>query len=136
MTHLIIREFKARFPTEAQCHAAFHRWRWPDGFHCPGCGHDRSYRLTHRALDQCTRCRRQTSVTAGTALESTKMPLRLWLLGLCLVESDPRGVTARALHRHLRISYNAAWRMRRKLLALVTDPNKPLRLAREEDQVT
>ena len=128
MVHLTRREFEARYGTEEQCHEALHRWRWPNGFRCPHCGHDRSHRLTYRALDQCVRCRRQTSVTSGTVLDSTKIPLRDWFLGLYYMTADQRGVTAMALHRHLGISYNAAWRMRRKLLALMTDRRQPLHL--------
>lgn len=126
--HMTKRQFEARYGTEEQCREALRRWRWPDGFRCPHCGHDRSHRIAYRALEQCMRCRRQTSVTSGTALDSTKLPLRDWFLGLYVMAADGREVSAMTLHRHLGISYNAAWRMRRKLLALMNDHRQPLRL--------
>ena len=61
--------------TEGQCFDALYRWRWPNGFLCPHCGHDRCYQLNTRKLQQCNRCHRQTSITAGTIFDSTKLPL-------------------------------------------------------------
>ena len=42
------------------------QWRWPNGFLCPHCGHDRCCQLNTHKLQQCNRCHRQTSITAGT----------------------------------------------------------------------
>ena len=122
-------EFDRRFGTEAQCIEALVRWRWPNGFLCPRCGHDKGYRLTNRGMYQCARCRRQHSATAGTRLHNTKLPLRKWFRGLYLVETcGGKGVTTDTLATLLDISYNAAWRMKRKLVRLMNDRDRPLRL--------
>lgn len=126
-------EFMERYGTEEQCFDALFRWRWPDGFRCPHCGHDRHCRLTHRSLLQCNRCRRQTSVTAGSPLDSTKLPLTTWFQGLHLLTRGEKPVSAMALHRRLGISYNAAWRMKRKLMKAITDRARPLRLHPREE---
>ncbi|TAK54623.1 MAG: IS1595 family transposase [Gammaproteobacteria bacterium] len=55
----------AHYCTEAQCAQAWHAWRWPEGFVCPGCGYARLCRLG-RGLLQCHRRRRQPSLTSGT----------------------------------------------------------------------
>lgn len=127
---LSLNEFLEHYGTEDQCFDALYRWRWPNGFRCPHCGHDRSCVLAHRSLQQCNRCRRQTSVTAGTVFDSTKLPLTSWFLGLYLMTHERKGASAMALHRHLGISYNAAWRMRRKLISLMSDRNRPLLLVK------
>ena len=121
-------EFIEHYGTEEQCFDALFQWRWPDGFRCPHCGHDRYCQLTHRKLLQCNRCRRQTSVTAGSPLDSTKLPLTTWFLGLYLLTRHGKSSSAMELHRHLGISYNAAWRMKRKLLRAAADKARPLRL--------
>ena len=122
-------EFDLRFGTEAQCIEALVRWRWPNGFLCPKCGHDKGYRLTNRGMYQCARCRRQHSATAGTRLHNTKLPLDKWFRGLYLVETcGGKGVTTDTLATFLDISYNAAWRMKRKLVRLMNDRDRPLRL--------
>src|SRR2546430_8774104 len=63
--------FEARFPDEAACARWLFGKRWPDGFRCPGCGHAKGWELGRGTLlVECARCRRQTSVTAGTVLRS------------------------------------------------------------------
>ena len=121
-------EFLEHYGTEGQCFDALFRWRWPGGFRCPHCGHDRYCQLTHRKLLQCNRCRRQTSVTAGSAFDSTKLPLTQWFRGLYLLTLGWKPASAMALHRALGISYNAAWRMKRKLMHAATDSERPLRI--------
>ena len=121
-------EFLEHYGTEEQCFDALFRWRWPNGFRCPHCGHDRHCQLTHRKLLQCNRCRRQTSVTAGSDFDSTKLPLTQWFLGLYLLTRDVRPASAMSLHRTLGISYNAAWRMKRKLMRAATASARPLRI--------
>ena len=122
-------EFLEHYGTEEQCFDALYRWRWPAEFRCPHCGHDRFCQLAHRKLLQCNRCRRQTSVTAGSDFDSTKLPLTMWFRGLYLLTRDEKPISAMALHRQLGISYNAAWRMKRRLMRAATAGTRPLRLS-------
>ena len=75
---LSLREFMARYGTEDQCLQAICNARWPQGFDCPECGSTRHCWLS-RGLFQCQDCRKQTSPTAGTIFQSTKLPLTVWL---------------------------------------------------------
>ena len=63
--------------------------------------------VVSRKLQQCNRCHRQTSITAGTIFDSTKLALTLWFQAIYLMTQDKKGVSAMKLHRHLGISYNA-----------------------------
>lgn len=112
-------EFIQAYGTEEQCFEALFQWRWPKGFRCPFCAHDKYCKLTQRKLLQCSQCRRQTSITAGTIMQSTKLPLTLWFQAMYLVTQDKKGISAMKLHRHLGISYNAAWRMKHKLMQVM-----------------
>ena len=88
------------------------------------CGHDRCCQLNSRKLQQCNRCHRQTSITAGTIFDSTKLPLTVWFQAIYLMTQDKKGISAMKLHRHLGISYNAAWRIGRlRQLGPLTDDN-------------
>ena len=40
----------------------------------------------------------------------------MWFQAIYLMTQDKKGVSAMKLHRHLGISYNAAWRIRHKLM--------------------
>lgn len=123
-----LNEFIKQYGTEEQCFDALFKLRWPEGFTCPGCGHDKSCRLNTRKLQQCNRCHRQTSLTAGTVFAATKLPLTLWFQAIYLITQDKKGMSAMKLHRHLGISYNAAWSMKQKLMQVMMerDHDKPL----------
>ncbi len=72
-------EFQAGFPDEASCAAFLVERRWPDGFVCPACGSGRAALLRSRAYTyECLVCGRQTSITAGTVMHRSKLPLTVW----------------------------------------------------------
>ena len=124
-----LNEFIKQYGTEEQCFDALYKWRWPDGFRCPNCGHDKHCQLTVRKLQQCHRCHRQTSLTAGSMFESTRLPLATWFQGIYLMTQDKKGVSAMKLHRHLGISYNAAWRMKHKLMQVMMERDSGKKLS-------
>ena len=122
--------FLSLYGTEDQCFDALYQWRWPNGFLCPHCGHDRCCQLNSRKLQQCNRCHRQTSITAGTIFDSTKLPLTVWFQAIYLMTQDKKGISAMKLHRHLGISYNAAWRIRHKLMQVMMERDREHPLGR------
>jgi hypothetical protein len=69
-------EFQKSFSDEESSAAFLFKRRWPDGFVCPGCGKRRAVGLKSRPrLHECLDCGRQTSVTAGTMMHRSKLPL-------------------------------------------------------------
>ena len=80
--------------------------------------------MTTHKLQQCYRCNRQTSITAGTIFEATKLPLTVWFQGIYFMTQDKKGASAMKLHRQLGISYNAAWRMRHKLMQVMMERDR------------
>jgi transposase-like protein len=125
---LSLPEFLSQFGTEEQCRQALIRWRWPNGFVCPECGHTEHCEIRERGLYQCTHCHRQTSVTSGTIFAHTKLALTIWFLAIYLLTQSKSGVSALELKRQLGIGYNAAWRLKHKLLQVMKerDDTKPL----------
>src|SRR3954447_2216327 len=87
-------EFEARFPDDAACARWLLEKRWPDGFRCPACGHDRAWELGRERLTlQCAACARQVSVTAGTVLHGSHLALRTWFLAAWLMATHIGGGT-------------------------------------------
>jgi hypothetical protein len=119
-------EFEARFPDEAACARWLFESRWPEGFRCPGCGHAKGWELDRGTLlVECARCHRQTSVTAGTVLHRSHLPLRLWFLAAWLVATHKNGTSARQLWLQLGLgSYKTAWLLLRKLRRAMVDPGR------------
>ena len=122
------RDFHRMFPDDDACIEYLARWRWPDGFVCPACEATRAVRLRTRALWQCCSCRRQTSVTAGTVLHRTKLPLTTWLYALWLLARRKVSVSALQFAKETGIgSYKSAWGLLHKVrLVLSEDEANPL----------
>ncbi len=57
--------------------------------------------MNTRKRQQCNRCHRQPSITAGTIFEATKLPLAVWFHGLYFMIQDKKGASAMTLHRQL-----------------------------------
>ena len=55
-----------------------------------------------RRLLRCRACDRQVSLTAGTVLQDTRKPLRMWFLAMWFVTSQKNGVSALGLQRAYR----------------------------------
>ena len=120
---LSMSEFIHRYSTEAKCYRALYKWRWPEGYRCPACaGRARSrFRRGDAIYYQCRACRHQTTLTAGTLLEGTKLPLRTWMLAMHLLTSTKTNLAALELMRHLGVNYKAAWRLKHKVMQAMTE---------------
>lgn len=122
-------EFVQRFCDEQSCAEVLRRWKYHErGFACPRCGHEESWFLPSRRLDECRNCHKQVSLTAGTVMHGTRKPLRLWFLAMYLFVASKRGISALELQRELGLAkYQTAWTWLHKLRDAVGGrPTKPL----------
>ena len=115
--------FMKRFSTEAKCQEYLAGLRWKSGYVCPKCGYRHAYRLANGRY-QCAKCRHQVSVTAGTVLHKTHMPLTQWFLAFYFVCQDKRGISAVQLERMLGTTYKTAWYMLRRIRAAMGQRDK------------
>jgi transposase-like protein len=132
-------EFQQRFGSEDACAAYLFEARWPAGFRCPACGHASAWpNRGKRFTFQCARCNRQTSVTSGTLMHGSKLPLTLWFWAAYLVASHSNGLSALQLKSQLGLgSYKTAWLLLAKLRrAMVTSGRSLLDGLVEVDETT
>ena len=115
--------FLKEYGTEAQCEQALEAVRWPEGFRCPRCDHTTHCVLRDgaRKVFQCTRCRHQASLIAGTVFQGTKLALTIWFLAIYLISQAKTGLSALALKRQLGVSYPTAWLIQHKLMQAMAD---------------
>ena len=74
-------------------------------------------------------CRRQTSVTAGTVMHGSHLPLRTWFMAAHIVVRHSNGIPAYQLQAQVGIgigSYKAAWLLLHKLRRAMADPDRGL----------
>src|SRR3954453_21730918 len=120
-------EFQASFPDETSCAAFLFERRWPPGFVCPACGGTRAALLKSRAYTyECIDCGRQTSITAGTAMHRSKLPLIAWFWAAHLMATHSNGMSALQLMPQIGLSYRTAWLLTQKLRRSMVDPDRSL----------
>lgn len=133
-----LREFHARFPDDAACSDYLAAKRWPEGFRCPHCGGAKSWRLPSRKAPTflCAECRKETSVTAGTIMHRSHLPLTVWFWAAFLMATHSNGMSALQLQSELGLgSYKTAWLLAMKLrLAMVAPGRSPLSGLVEADE--
>lgn len=117
-------EDKAREALEAEL--------WPNGPVCRHCGNADASKIakvegvkrTHRpGLYYCNECKGQFTVTVGTVLERSKVPLTKWLMAAHMFNSGKNGVSAHEIHRTLGVSYKTAWFMMHRLREAMNEMN-------------
>jgi transposase-like protein len=96
--------------------------RWEHGVYCPHCGNTDEASLhrlegkSHRpGLYQCNACRQHFTVTVGTVMERSKIPLAKWVLAFHLMAASKKGMSAHQLHRMLGVTYKTAWFMAHRI---------------------
>jgi transposase-like protein len=115
---LSLTQFTEQYGTKPQCEAALEKARWPEGFRCPRCG-GAHYGVIHdrrRKRYQCKNCRHQTTLTAGTVFEATKLALTIWFQAIYVISQAKTGLSALALKRQLEVSYPTSWMIHHKLM--------------------
>ncbi len=119
-------EFQSRFADEAACVAYLFTARWPHGFVCPACGGSKAWQLQTKAWTwECAGCGKQTSVTAGTIMHHSKLPLTTWFWAAYLMATHSNGISALQLQRQLALgSYKSAWLMAAKLRRSMVAPGR------------
>ena len=100
--------------------------RWPNGASCPHCGEaEKVYRLegegVRPGLFHCKGCRKQFSVTVGSVMERSHIPLCKWVLAMHLMASSKKGMSAHQMHRMMGITYKSAWFLCHRIRLAMTD---------------
>lgn len=97
--------------------------RWPHGPVCPHCknvGDKRISKLEAQSTSQrgvregvyfCGACRQQFTVTVGTVLERSHVPISKWLMALVLLCASKKSLSANQIHRMIGVTYKTAWFM-------------------------
>ena len=101
---------------------------WPNGPVCPKCGNadpDRIGRLngksTRIGLRKCYACREPFNVKVGTVMESSHVPLRVWLQAIYLLCSSKKGISTRQLQRAFGCGLKTAWFLSHRVREAMAD---------------
>ncbi len=101
---------------------------WPNGPECPHCGNADGGKIkalegktTRPGLFKCNECREQFTVTVGTVMERSKIPLRKWAMAMFVMAAAKKGISAHQMHRMMDIPYKTAWFLMHRIREAMKD---------------
>ena len=115
------------FHSEDRCREYLEALRFPNGTACLRCGSVKISRSYKRNQFICDDCKYNFSVTAGTILHDTHLPLNKWFMAVYLIIESKKGISANQMKRTLDISYKTAWYLCHRIRAAVQDAS-PIKL--------
>lgn len=120
--------FDRKFPDDAACARHMLAHRWPKGFVCPKCDGRKGWELSCKRFTwECAKCGTQTSVTAGTVMHRSHLPLRTWFQAIRLLTCHSNGLSAEQAQAQLGLgSYKTAWLLLQKLRRAMVDPDRTM----------
>jgi transposase-like protein len=118
---LTLAALQQRFSDPAACLAFLEKARWPDGPVCPGCGviNHASRITTLPGRFTCLDCGKRFSVTAGTPMHSTHLPICTWIIAMYLIASSSKGISSLKLSSLLGLQYRTTWHLTHRIRAMM-----------------
>ena len=98
-----------RYNNDEACRNLLESLRWPEGVCCIRCGDTDIHDLGEYNLWGCRGCDYRFSVTTGTIMHGSHLPLRKWFLAIYLMCESKKGMSANQLKRTLGVAYKTAW---------------------------
>ena len=122
MQRYTFNDFNREFPTDESCLQWLVDNRWPDGITCSKCERiTKHHKATGRQVYACDNCGHHVSPMAGTIMEHSSTPMRLWFYAMFLMASTRCGISAKQLERELGVTYKTAWRMFKQIRSMLVD---------------
>ena len=115
-------EFNRWFRSEASAAKYLADVRFRNGFACPRCGV-----VVARSRESrwwCGDCRRWFTLTTGTLIERTKVPLNTWLVVAWHLVQTKIGVSALSVQRITGVNYPTAWLLLQKMRAAMNQDER------------
>ena len=98
-----------KFDCDDKCRKMLQDIRWPSGVCCTRCGDMDLLELAKQKRWKCKGCDYQFSVTSGTIMHDSHLPLRKWFLAIYLMCESKKGISACQMQRTLGVAYRTAW---------------------------
>ena len=110
-------EFITHFPDEESCEIYLKGHRETTGIYCKTCsGFSKQYWFSASKFFECSKCRRRTSLKAGTVMESSNLSLYTWFTALLLMSATKKGFSCLEFQRQLGLKrYETAFNLMHKI---------------------
>jgi hypothetical protein len=101
---------------ERKCRELFRQIRIKEGLTCKKCTGEKHYWISTKWQWECAKCRFRTTLTSGTILENTKLPIWVWFSCLTFLFSKEEGISAREIQLKVGFKrYEPIWALLHKI---------------------
>jgi len=116
-----ILEFVNHFPNEESCENFLKTYRENCGIYCKTCKcFPKQYWFSGKKVFECSKCRRRTSLKAGTVMESSNLSLQTWFTAFLLMSATKKGFSCLEFQRQLGLkSYETTFKLMHKIRAVM-----------------
>ena len=126
MRKYTIAQFNKEFPDDDACLEWLKNHFYPDGIFCKYCSKTtKHHRVSKRPCYACDQCGNHVYPMAGTILEKSTTPLKLWFYALYLMSTTRCGISAKQIQRETGVTYKTAWRMFNQIRSLLQEDYEP-----------
>lgn len=110
-------EFITHFPNEESCEYYLKLHRERTGTFCKTCQIiSKHYWFSGKKFFECSKCRRRTSLKAGTVMESSNLSLHTWFTAFLLMSATKKGFSCLEFQRQLGLKrYETAFNLMHKI---------------------
>ncbi|QDH77854.1 IS1595 family transposase [Echinicola soli] len=114
-------DFINHFPDEESCEHFLKFYRERTGIYCKTCcAFSKHYWFSGRKFFECSKCRRRTSLKAGTVMECSNLSLHTWFTAFLLMSATKKGFSCLEFQRQLGLSrYETAFNLMHKIRSVM-----------------
>ena len=117
-------EFSAMYPDDDSCLKFLAHIKWQAGFACSRCAHSNFSDGRSPYSRRCTKCGYDESVTAGTLLQNTRLPINKAFYMIFLVYAAKGNISSHKLSSILNIRQSTCWAYSAKIKKAMKEKNR------------
>ena len=118
-----IQQLANNFKDESVCREYLAQQRWNGKPVCPYCANENIWNIENGKRYKCATCKKKFSVTVGTIMQDSNVPLSKWFIAIYICTSHKKGISSLQLHRDLGITQKSAWHMIHRIREMVRQKN-------------
>ncbi len=96
------------FDTEEKARVYLEAQRWNGCPECPHCNSNKWYRISDKRY-KCGDCKKKYSVTVGTVMENSNIPLSTWFMAIYVLAGHKAGINSIQLGKDIGVTQKSAW---------------------------
>jgi transposase-like protein len=123
-----VEELSKYYKDDVKCRKYLEKILWNEKPVCPHCGHEKIYTFSNGMRYKCAACRKDFTITIGTFLEGSKIPLYKWFKAIFILTSFQSGIRSPQLAKIVGISNKSARSISSLISEILFNPDEVMKI--------